>query len=167
MKALALITIFSLLLSAQAFSQYSYKWDIAKLNMNLPFNPDNAEIVNDNEGMMITLDDLELEFLIISKDSAYLYYSEPYYELIREIIDEFDIIPLSSPSQFPNTTEGTWIIALDTLVFTDSLVLGALSHPSGNYIVLAVFDCYGFPLSDAVSIMRSLRFSHPALKNED
>jgi len=148
-----------LLLSHQpAPGQGLYTWKTTGLVMQLPYDTASAEIMEEGDELRISWPDLELHFLAVEKDSAEHYFANPYHDLLLELIREFRLIRLTEPQNFTSTPEGVWLTAKDTAVFTDTAVLGALSWPGSDLVVVAVFDCFGAPLPRATTIMKSLAF---------
>lgn len=138
--------------------QGDYTWSSTGLTMQLPYDTASAEIVEEPDELRISWNNLELQFLAIEKDSIVRYFTKPYEELLMELIREFGLIQLTGPAPFASTPEGVWLTAKDTAIFTDTTVMGALSWPGSDMLVIAVFDCFGAPLPRATTIMKSLAF---------
>jgi hypothetical protein len=144
-----------------------YTWKNTGLVMQLPYDTASAEIMEEGDELRISWPDLELHFMAVEKDSAEHYFANPYHDLLMELIREFRLIRLTEPQNFTSTPEGVWLNAKDTAVFTDTAVLGALSWPGADLVVIAVFDCYGSPLNTAIAIMQSLAFKQYARPKND
>ncbi len=166
MKVHLLTLILVALFAFQGMAQHTYTWEETGVVMDFHFNPADAEFEDEDGELTIYLDELEMEFLALNKDSVMLYFNNPYIDLIHALVDEFEVIILSTPDSFPNLNEGVYMLAMDTVLFTDSLLLGAFSHPLSPLIILAVFDCYNSPFAEALAIMRSIRFDEGLIRQD-
>ena len=144
-----------------------FTWGSTGLTMELPYDTASAEVVDDGNELLITWSKLEISFLSVSKDSVERYFADRYLEFLMGIVDELELIPLSTPQKFPSTPDGVWFTAIDTAIFTDTVLLGAISWPGAALVVIALFDCYGSPLNSAISIMQSLAFKQYARPKND
>lgn len=166
MKARLLTLIFIVLTGAGLHAQHTYTWQRTGMVMDLYFNAEEAVFEEGEEWLSISLNELELEFLVLNKDSVSGYFSSPYTDMLDALIQEYEVIVLSTPGSLPHVVDGSYILALDTFIFTDSIVIGAFSHPSSPFVILAVFDCYDSPLADALGIMLSIRFDEGLIRKE-
>jgi hypothetical protein len=165
-------TRFVLLLFACALplllkGQHTFVWKQAALVMDLPFPIDSAEVVEEDGQLNLFAEGLDLEFTLLDKDSAARYFPNLYPDLLSAVARALTLTLVSSPQPYPAASEGLWVTAIDTNIFTDSLLLGATSFPETNTLVVITIDCYRSPLTRAVGVMRSLRFQTSATKRPE
>jgi hypothetical protein len=144
-----------------------YVWNKAGLQMVLPFDPSEAEIRETDEVLNIYAEGLDLEFRLLPGDSTVFLYPKFYPGLIEAVAAALALVIVSSPDTFPLHREGAWVVAKDTILFTDSLLLGALARPKALHLVVVTIDCYDAPLSTAMAVMRSLRFTDRGTRREE
>lgn len=165
-KARIAVLLIILLANGAAFAQDTLLWNRINLSMILPFSSETAEIEEDAEGLSIFTDDAEVEFLLIRADSVLRAYPDPASGLIHALATEFDLIITGSAALFPSIPGGQYLTAIDTTIFTDSLLIGAFPDPTGKLFIMVVFDCYGTPLKDAIAMFNSFVFKEAVLKRE-
>jgi len=148
-------------------AQETYYWQPANLLYDLPFSVADSLIDEYEDGFIIELDAFDLEIEIWPVDSVMLYFEYIIEGILSFIIEEYELIVISSPQPFPLISEGSYVTAIDTFLFTDSLVLGVFFDAGSEWIVVALIDCWEIPLETGVSIMKSMRFRDPAMRQEE
>jgi hypothetical protein len=158
--------MFILLAGVTTFAQDTLHWQRINLSMILPFPSAEAEIEEDAEGLSVFTDDAEVEFLLIRADSVLRNFPNPAADLIYALAIEFDLIITGKAHLFPSIPNGQYLSAVDTSIFTDSLLIGAFPDPTGRFFILVVFDCYGTPLQNAISMFNSFLFKEAVLNRK-
>lgn len=157
-----------LLASFVANGQNAYVWETTGLAMQLPFAPEEALITEKDDVLNIYSSGLDIEFTLLPKDTAQQHFLYLHSGVIEAVAGALALVVVSDTDTFPLIREGLWVKAKDTALFTDSLVLGVLSHPTRNILVVVTIDCYDAPMVKAVELVRSLFFlSSAATKPEE
>jgi hypothetical protein len=163
-RSLLFIAIVALVLPLSA--QTTWCWRAADLSMTFPFHVDSLFVEEDSEEFWMDADVLELELLRVPKDSIPVTSTDLFTSMLEAIVSEYDLIVLSGPAPIDSLPEGKYLIALDTLVFTDTVVVMAFSNKNG-FVIAGVIDCYEVPVSTGKLILNSFRFSTPACRDEE
>jgi hypothetical protein len=147
-------------------AQNTWCWKAADLSMTFPFNVDSIFVEQDSEEFWMDADVLEMELLRVPKDSIPVTSTDLFTSMLEAIVGEYDLIVLSGPAPIDSLPEGKYLIALDTLVFTDTVVVMAFSNRN-TFLIAGVIDCYEVPVSTGKLILNSFRFSSPACRDEE
>ncbi|MFO7722185.1 MAG: hypothetical protein R6V49_03080 [Bacteroidales bacterium] len=147
-------------------SQTTWCWKAANLGIDIPFHADSIMVEEDSTEFWLDADVLEMELLLIPKDSLDVNTADIYQSMLDAIVKEYELVVLSNAKKMKGIPEGTYLTALDTLVFTDTVVVMAFPGPSG-LVFAGVIDCYEVPLHIGVTLANSFRFNAPACKQEE
>ena len=149
-----------------ATAQETRYWQPGNLLYDLPFSVADSLIEEFDDGFIIELESFDLEVKIWPIDSIKHLFENIVEGILSFMIEEYELIVISSPQTFPLISDGRYVTAIDTFLFTDSLVLGVFFNAGSEWIVVALIDCWEVPLETGVSIMRSMRFRDSALRED-